>query len=95
MKKTIRLSEKDLHRVIKESVKRILREQEDFEPHGYKTTSNLGGHEVQISPDGDGARFRFYGGEPTDWLPIEFDEDGVAYVDTERGRELLSDYMRF
>lgn len=91
----IKLSEQDLHRVIKESVKRILREQEDFEPHGYKTTSNFGGHEIQISPDGDGARFRFYGGEPTDWLPIEFDEDGAAYVDTERGRELLSDYMRF
>lgn len=91
----IRLSEQDLHRVIKESVKRVLREQEDFEPHGFRTASNLGGHEIQISPSGDAARFRFYGGEPTDWMEIEFDEDGEAYVDTERGRELLSNYMRF
>ena len=35
----------------------ILKEN-DFEPHGYKTTSNLGGNEIQISNSGDAARIR-------------------------------------
>ena len=94
-KKLIRLTESDLHRIVKESVSKILKESNDFKPTGYRTVSNLGGHEVQIHPSGDSARFKFYGGEPTDWLEIEFNEDGVAYVETERGRELLSDYMRY
>ena len=54
-----------------------------------------GGHEVQIHPSGDSARFKFYGGQPTDWMEIEFDENGAAYVETERGKELLADYMRY
>ena len=94
-KKLIRLTESDIHRIVKRSVNRILKESDAFKPTGYRTASNFGGHEVQIHPSGDSARFRFYGGEPTDWLEIEFDEDGVAYVETERGRELLSDYMRY
>lgn len=94
-KNLIRLTEQDLHRIVKESVKRVLKESDNFKPTGYRTVSNLGGHEVQIHPSGDSARFKFYGGEPTDWLEIEFDEDGVAYVETERGRELLSNYMRY
>lgn len=94
-KQIVRLTESDLHRVIKESVTKILKENDDFKAHGYKTTSNLGGHEVEISPSGDAARFRFYGGEPTDWLEIEFDGDGVAYVETERGKQRLCDYMRY
>ena len=72
-----------------------LKESDEFNPSGYRTVSNLGGHEVQIHPSGDSARFKFYGGEPTDWLEIEFDENGAAYVETERGRELLADYMRY
>lgn len=91
----IRITESQLHRVITESVKKVLRESEEFSPTGYRTVSNLGGHEIEISPRGDSARFKFYGGEPTDWLEIEFDEDGVAYVETERGKERLCDYMRY
>ena len=95
MKKKIRLTENDIYRIVKESVNTILKETDEFKPNGYKTVSNIGGHEVQIHPSGDSARFKFYGGQPTDWLEIEFDENGVAYVETERGRELLSDYMRY
>lgn len=40
MKRRIRLSERDLHRVIKESVKRILREQEEQEKY-YWSISEL------------------------------------------------------
>ena len=50
---------------------------------------------MQIHPSGDSARFKFYGGQPTDWMEIEFDENGAAYVETERGKELLADYMRY
>ena len=95
-KKVIRLTEGDLHRIIKESVNNILKEN-DFEPHGYKTTSNLGGNEIQISNSGDAARIRdSYTGNITDWLEIEFDEEGVAYVTDEMGnQERLCDYMRY
>ena len=95
-KKLIRLTESDLHRIIKESVNNILKEN-DFEPHGYKTTSNLGGNEIQISNSGDAARIRdSYTGNITDWLEIEFDEEGVAYVTDEMGnQERLCDYMRY
>ena len=95
-KKVIRLTETDLHRIIKESVNNILKEN-DFEPHGYKTTSNLGGNEIQISNSGDAARIRdSYTGNKTDWLEIEFDEEGVAYVTDEMGnQERLCDYMRY
>ena len=81
--------------VLAESTNKQLKESDEFKPTGYRTVSNLGGHEVQIHPSGDSARFKFYGGEPTDWMEIEFDENGAAYVETERGRELLADYMRF
>ena len=95
-KKLIRLSEGDLHRIIKESVNNILKEN-DFEPHGYKTTSNLGGNEIQISNSGDAARIRdSHTGNITDWLEIDFDEEGVAYVTDEIGnQERLCDYMRY
>lgn len=89
------MTEQDLRRIVKESVTRILRESDDFTPSGYRTASNLGGHEVQIHPSGDSARFKFFGGEPTDWLEIKFDKDGVAYVETERGVERLDQYMRY
>lgn len=40
----IRLTESELRNVIKESVRRVLREgTDDFIGHGYKTTSNMGG----------------------------------------------------
>ena len=81
--------------VLAESTNKQLKESDEFKPTGYRTVSNLGGHEVQIHPSGDSARFKFYGGEPTDWMEIEFDENGAAYVETERGRELLADYMRY
>lgn len=81
--------------VMAESTNKQLKESDEFKPTGYRTVSNLGGHEVQIHPSGDSARFKFYGGEPTDWMEIEFDENGAAYVETERGRELLADYMRY
>jgi len=68
---------------------------DEFKPDGFRTVSNGGGYEIEISNFGDSARFRFYGGEPTDWLEIEYDEDGEAYVETERGREMLSDYTKF
>ena len=99
-KRTYRLTENKLRGVIREAVKSALRENEDdFTPHGYMGKSNWGGTEVQISDNGDSARFRDnYGdgpGQPTDWLEIQFDEDGVAYVETPNGVERLDMYMRY
>lgn len=95
-----RLSENKLRGLIREAVKNVLMESDDdFTPHGYMGKSNWGGTEIQISDDGSAARFRDnYGegpGDPTGWLEIQFDEDGVAYVETPNGVERLDQYMRY
>lgn len=91
-----------LDRIVRESIKRALRESEDeFVPHGYFADSNWGGKEVQISDRGDSARFRRNYGEPedpTDWLEIEYHpdrEDFGGYCKTPWGDETLSNYMRY
>ena len=95
-KKVVRLTESKLKRMIAESVYQLLRESDDFIGHGFKTTNNWGGNEIQISDSGDAARLKLQSGEITDWLEIEFDEEGVAYVTTPDGdMERLDEYMRF
>jgi hypothetical protein len=97
----ITMKENQFRKLVKECFMEVMKERKqlkesnEFKPTGYRTVSNLGGHEVQIHPSGDSARFKFYGGQPTDWMEIEFDENGAAYVETERGKELLADYMRY
>ena len=79
------------------TVKKVLRESDEFKPHGYKGTSNWGGNEIQLSDRGDEARIRnSHTGEISDWMEIQFDEDGVAYVTDENGNEeRLCDYLRY
>ena len=92
-----KLTESRLKSIIAESLKKILRENEDFVPQGYKVTSNWGGNEIQISDSGDAARIRdSHTGSVSDWLEIEFDEEGVAFVTDENGnQERLCDYFRY
>lgn len=89
--------ESKIKRCVSESVKKMLRENDDFQPHGYRGTSNWGGLEMQISDSGDAARLRnSVTNQVSDWLEIQFDEDGVAYVTDENGNEeRLCDYMRY
>ena len=98
-KKVVRLTESKLTQIVAESVRKVLKEwdsDDDFVGHGYKTTSNLGGNEIQISDSGDAARLKFPNGRITDWLEIEFDEEGVAYITPPDGdMERLDEYMRF
>lgn len=94
-KKVVRLKESRLMRIIEESVAKVLKENDDFIGHGYKTLNNHGGNEIQISDSGDGARIKYQDGEVSDWMEIEFDENGVAYVMTPYGEERLEQYMRF
>lgn len=95
-KKVVRLTESKLKQMIAESVREVLRESDDFIGHGYKTLNNFGGNEIQISDRGDAARLKLQSGEITDWLEIEFDEEGIAYVTTPNGdMERLDEYMRF
>lgn len=93
----IKLTESKLKQIVVESVKRVLMESDGFKPHGYKGTSNWGGYEMQISDRGDEARLRdSHTGKISDWLEIQFDEDGVAYViDADGNKERLCDYMRY
>lgn len=86
-----------VRKVIKESLDEVWNELDgEFRPNGYKAMNNYGGNEIQINNSGDSARLKFQDGEVTDWLEIEFDEDGVAYVTTPYGeQEKLSDYMRY
>ena len=101
MKKRIRLSESDLHRIIKESVKRILKESEDFIPMGYKMVSNAFGYEMEVDSSRNAARLRFINtenpdnSEVTDWEEIKFDDEGNAYIDSKAGRQMLSDFIRY
>lgn len=60
MKKLIRLTESDLHRIVKESVNRILMESEDFDASvyvGYKTFNTNKFQEVQNFLNEKGYRF--------------------------------------
>ena len=93
----IKLTESKLKQIVAESVKKVLRESDEFKPHGYKGTSNWGGNEIQLSDRGDEARIRdSHTGEISDWMEIQFDEDGVAYVTDENGNEeRLCDYLRY
>ena len=97
MKKNIvKLNENTLKQIVAESVKKVLKEMDEFTPNGYRGLNNYGGNEIQISKNGDSARLKFQDGEITDWLEIEFDEEGVAYVTTPYGeQEKLSDYMKY
>jgi len=74
-------------------------EEDVFEPHGYRSDSNWGGQEIQLSNDGSQARFRDnYGtpGTPSEWLDIDFDENGVAFINVpNRGRMNLQDFTRY
>ena len=95
-KNTVKLNESQLKKIVTESVKRVLKEVDDFNAHGYKAINNYGGNEIQINNSGDAARLKFQNGEITDWLEIEFDDEGVAYITTPNGQqEKLSDYMRY
>ena len=94
------MTESDLHNIIRECVNKklkALKEEDDFEPHGYRGVTNNGGYEIQISNSGDAARLRdSVTNQISDWLEIEFDENGVAYVTTENGeQERLDMYMKY
>ena len=93
MKRTVRLNERQLHKVINEAVKRVLMEGDEFEPHGFE--ANGEGYEIEIHPSGDSVRIRRFQNpdlhngkeysEPSDWYEIEYDEEGDAYFKTETG----------
>ena len=93
----IKLTESKLKQIVAESVKKVLRESDEFKPHGYKGTSNWGGNEIQLSDRGDEARIRdSHTGKISNWMEIQFDENGVAYVTDENGNEeRLCDYLRY
>lgn len=80
----------------KNLTKKLLKGIDEFMPNRYKAMNIYGGNEIQINKNGDSARLKFQDGEITDWLEIEFDEEGVAYVTTPYGeQEKLSDYMKY
>ena len=93
-KQTIKLNESKLRNIIRERIRKVLREN-DFAPHGYMTTSNLGGKEIEISNSNDAVRFRTEDGSISDWFEIEYDEEGNPIVNTPWGTEDLNNYMRF
>lgn len=98
MKKTI--TESQLRQIVKESVKKALKEKygDDFTPHASRTITNLGGYEMELSPDGESARFREAWGNENPkvsrWIKIRFTSDGRAYVMLNGRRESLENYMR-
>ena len=73
-----------------------IKEEEEFVAHGYFTTSNFGGYEIQLSDSGDAARIRYHEGPVSDWLEIQYDRKGKAFVtDPDNGDKLkLDNFMR-
>lgn len=62
MKRRIRLSERDLHRVIKESVKRVLREEASYYRDDYDSTgTQIGQTQVDLSELSDDELYRQFG----------------------------------
>ena len=51
----------------------------DFICHGYITMSNHGGLEIELSPDGESARLRYYG-KICRWQYIKRYPSGSPYV---------------
>ena len=87
------VDESALANAIRESIKKVLKES-DFISHGYKTTSNLGGKEIEISRNNDAVRFRTEDGSVSNWFEIEYNEQGEPVANTPWGTEPLEDYMR-
>ena len=58
---------------------------EEFIPQGTYTVSNTGGYEIMLSDSGDAAKVRdaFGSNNPrvSDWLEIEYDENGEPVID--------------
>lgn len=83
-----------LRKSIKSMVKEAICElEDDFQPDGYKVISNAGGYEIQLNNNGT-ARLR-KGNQVSDWLEINFMDDGEPYVIDDDGDEhKLSDFMR-
>lgn len=103
MGKTQKINKATLRTMIAESVRKtineVLKESEDFVPHGYRADSNFGGYEMQISDTGEAARVRTNYGDrpskPSRWLKIYFNNDGVAYVNHNGRRMRLDQFMRY
>lgn len=89
MRRRIRLSESDLHRVIKESVKQILREYEEIEPNKnylFGTPFNVWGDKPHALYAYDRFGNKMFWDEPEDhWnmLHSHWDENGLRYDDDE------------
>lgn len=94
------ITESQLRRIVKESVKKVMNEKygDDFNPQASKAITNSGGYEMEVSPDGERARFREAWGNENPkvsrWVKIRFTSDGRAYVMLNGRRESLEDYMR-
>lgn len=71
-------------------------ENDPFIATGYKTTSNLGGKEIQINDAGDIARIKYEDGTISKWCEIEYslDVDG-PYIDLGSEVEYLDSYIKY
>lgn len=52
-----------------------------FTAHGIYTISNAGGYEIELADSGDAARIRFPDESVSDWLEIEYNDEGEPIID--------------
>lgn len=70
-------------------------EKKQFTPHGGMAVCNNGGIEIELSPNGEKARFRLFEDTITRWHIIRHNAKGEAYCTTRMGRMYLHDFMRY
>ena len=84
---------KSIKRMVKEAICEIEDEEDEFNADGYKSISNAGGYEIQLNNNGT-ARLK-NGNRVSDWLEINFMEDGEPFIiDDEGDIHKLSEFMR-
>ena len=101
-KQVIKLTESELHNIIKESVKKVLNEN-DFTPTSHRYTPSWGDEnrkkiQMQVSKDRQKARLKDCTTNTiSDWLDVQFDEEtGLTYVIDKNGqRENLCNFALY
>ena len=67
---------------------------DDYKAGGYLTLSNYGGITVQISEDGDSARYQWYNEKPSRWQEIKYTSGGRAFFTAYKTKYYLDELMR-
>ena len=67
---------------------------DEYKAEGYLTLSNYGGITVQISADGDGAKYQWCNEKPSRWQKIKYTLNGRAFFIAYKTKYYLDEFMK-